>query len=126
MIDGYVLWGHDAKRPEGGMNDKGLFFDAAALPEPISIRKVTGRRDFNGYAVEPVLKRFTTVAQALAYLSNFNLTWQEKAQIFLADASGDAAIVHPNHIIRVARIQILRSPITDWMQIRQPLAGVGN
>jgi tetratricopeptide (TPR) repeat protein len=97
---GYVLWGHDARRPEGGMNEKGLFFDAAALPEPITIHKIAGRRDLKGYAVEPVLKRCTTVAQALAYLSRFNLVWQEKAQIFLADASGDAAIVHPNYIIR--------------------------
>src|SRR5689334_25397758 len=53
---GYVLWGHDAKRPEGGMNDKGLFFDAAALPEPIPIDKVAGRRDFNRYAVEAILR----------------------------------------------------------------------
>jgi hypothetical protein len=82
------------------MNDKGLFFDAAALPEPIPIHKVAGRRDLNGYAVEPVLKRFTTVAQALAYLGSFNLVWQEKAQILLADAGGDVAIVHPNYTIR--------------------------
>jgi tetratricopeptide (TPR) repeat protein len=97
---GYVLWGHNAERPEGGMNDKGLFFDAAALPTPIPIHKVGGRHDLTRYAVEPVLKRCATVAQALEYLSRFNLVWQEKAQIFLADASGDAAIVHPNYIIR--------------------------
>ncbi|HEV7610200.1 MAG TPA: hypothetical protein VGO61_22905 [Steroidobacteraceae bacterium] len=96
---GYVLWGHDRERPEGGMNDKGLFFDAAALPESIPIHKTAGRPDLNSYAVEPVLRQFTTVAQALAYLNRFNLVWQEKAQIFLADASGDAAIVHPNYTI---------------------------
>lgn len=28
----YVLWGADKVTPEGGMNDKGVFFDAAALP----------------------------------------------------------------------------------------------
>jgi tetratricopeptide (TPR) repeat protein len=97
---GYVLWGHDSTRPEGGMNDKGLFFDAAALPEAIPIRKVPGRTDLNGYAVEKVLRRFATVAQALEYLDRFNLVWQDKAQIFLADAGGDAAIVHPNYTIR--------------------------
>lgn len=97
---GYVLWGHDRQRPEGGMNEKGLFFDAAALPEPIPLRRVAGRRDLERYAVEPILRRFATVEQSIAYLSRFNLVWQEKAQIFLADANGNTAIIHPNYIIR--------------------------
>ncbi len=97
---GYVLWGGNQIEPEGGMNDKGVFFDAAALPESIPLRRKAGLPDLNGYAVVPVLSKAASVEQALILLSRFNLVEQEKAQIFLADASGDYAVVHANYIVR--------------------------
>ena len=97
---GYVLWGTEEQFPEGGLNDQGVFFDAAALPRKLPIRKKPGLPDLNGYAVEPILSRTGSVQQALKLLSGYNLVEQEKAQIFLADASGDAAVVHANYVVR--------------------------
>ena|GEM_PF-5305721 len=97
---GYVLWGHREETPEGGMNDQGLFFDAAALPTAVPVAKRAGRQDFNGYAVEPVLSQCRSVAEALSFLGRLNLLWQDKAQIFLADKTGDCAIVHANWVVR--------------------------
>lgn len=97
---GYIFWGFEEKYPEGGMNEYGLFFDAAALPEPISIEKNPSKPDFEGYLVESVLSKCKTVAEALVFISKYNLTWQEKAQILLTDRSGDYAVVHANYVIR--------------------------
>ncbi len=97
---GYVFWGFEEKYPEGGMNDAGLFFDAAALPEKIAIKKDPEKPDFDGYLVETVLSTCRTVPEAVALVQQYNLTWQEKAQIMIADKSGDYAIIHANYVIR--------------------------
>lgn len=97
---GYVLWGGDLVQPEGGMNDRGVFFDAAALPHKLPLKRKAGLSDLNSYAVVPVLSRAASVQEALNLLSRFNLVEQEKAQIFLADASGDYAVVHANYVLR--------------------------
>lgn len=97
---GYVLWGGNQVEPEGGINDKGVFFDAAALPRKILLKRKAGLPDLNGYAVVPILSHVASVQEALDLLSRFNLVEQEKAQIFLADATGDYAVVHANYVVR--------------------------
>ncbi len=82
------------------MIDHGLFFDAAALGQSIPVRRLPGRTDLDGYAVEPVLSSCKSVAEAVSYLSHFNLMWQDRAQIFLADRTGDCAIIHGNWVVR--------------------------
>lgn len=98
--NGYVLWGFKEKYPEGGMNEKGLFIDAAALPEEISIIKDPNKPDFAGYITEKVLRECSSVEQAVRLVSKYNLTWQEKAQIIIVDKSGDYALIHANYIVR--------------------------
>jgi tetratricopeptide (TPR) repeat protein len=98
--NGYVLWGFKEKYPEGGMNEKGLFIDAAALPEKISIIKDPNKPDFDGYITEKVLRECSSVEQAVRLVSKYNLTWQEKAQIMIVDKSGDYAVIHANYIVR--------------------------
>ncbi len=106
--NGYILWGglltglqkmFSDKFPEGGINEYGLFIDAAALPEKIKIKKNNTKEDWKGYVIKDILKKCQTVQEAISCLSQYNLIEQEKAQIFLADASGDYAIVHANYII---------------------------
>lgn len=98
--NGYVLWGFKEQYPEGGMNDKGLFIDAAALPEKTSILKDPNKPAFEGYIIEKVLRESSSVKEAVDLMSRFNLTWQEKAQIMVVDKSGDYAVIHANYIIR--------------------------
>ncbi|MBD8347982.1 carcinine hydrolase/isopenicillin-N N-acyltransferase family protein [Dysgonomonas sp. HGC4] len=97
---GYVFWGFEEMYPEGGMNEYGLFFDAAALPEKIAIVKDSSKPDYEGYLVEKILSSCYTVEEAVQLLQSFNLTWQEKAQIMVADKNGDYAVIHANYIIR--------------------------
>lgn len=97
---GYAFWGFEEQYPEGGINEYGLFFDAAALPERIAIIKDPTKPDFEGYLVEKILSSCRTVEEAVQLFQSYNLTWQEKAQIIVADKSGDYAIIHANYIIR--------------------------
>lgn len=97
---GYIFWGFEEQYPEGGVNEYGLFFDAAALPQKIAIIKDPTKPDFEGYLVEKILSSCRTVEEAVQLVQSYNLTWQEKAQIMVADKTGDYAIIHANYIIR--------------------------
>lgn len=107
--NGYIIWAsllkgaaekYSDRFPEGGINEYGLFIDAAALPERIFIKKDSSKKDWRGYVIKDVLKKCKTVQETLAFLRTYNLVEQEKAQIFIADASGDYAIVHANYTIK--------------------------
>lgn len=97
---GYVFWGFEEKYPEGGMNDQGLFYDAAALPQVVNIKKDPTKPDFEGYILEKILQECSTVKEALQLFDRYNLTWQQKAQIMIADRTGDYAIVNASYTIR--------------------------
>ncbi|WP_293916264.1 MULTISPECIES: tetratricopeptide repeat protein [unclassified Sphingobacterium] len=97
---GYIFWGFEEKFPEGGINEQGLFYDAAALPQEVEIVKDPAKPDFEGYILEKILQECGTVEEALKIFARYNLTWQQKAQIMIADRTGDYAIVHANYIIR--------------------------
>lgn len=98
--NGYIFWGFREKFPEGGMNEHGLFIDAAALPEKIPIMRDPGKPDFEGYLTETILRSCATVEEVITLVKKYNLTWQEKAQILVADQSGDYAVIHANYILR--------------------------
>lgn len=97
--NGYVFWGFEEKYPEGGMNDKGLFYDVAALPQKVDLVKDPKKTDFEGYIVEKILRECSSVEDVIKLVSKYNLTWYEKAQIMVADKSGDYAIINASYII---------------------------
>jgi hypothetical protein len=97
--NGYVFWGFDEKYPEGGMNEKGLFYDAAALPKIVDLKKDSYKLDYNGYIVEKVLQECSTVKEVLMLVRKYNLTWYDKVQVFIADKTGDYAIINASYII---------------------------
>ncbi|MNS32567.1 Acyl-coenzyme A:6-aminopenicillanic acid acyl-transferase [compost metagenome] len=98
--NGYVFWGFEEQYPEGGMNDKGLFYDVAVLPQKAELIKDPKKADFEGYIVEKVLRECSTVEDVIKLVSKYNLTWYEKAQILVADKFGDYAIINASYIIR--------------------------
>ena len=97
---GFVTWGAKAKFPEGGMNEKGLFWDAAALMQAIPTVRDNKKPDFEGYFVDKALSECATVEQVIQLVRRYNLVWQDRAQVLVADASGDYALIHSNYIIR--------------------------
>lgn len=103
---GYMLWselqeGYESimhLHPQGGLNEKGLFMDYTAI-DPVAVIPLPSRTNREQEVINDLLRNFSTVAEALSYLSAFNLIRLEGAQLFLADASGDYATVHCNYTV---------------------------
>lgn len=92
---GAIYFGLSFLDKQAGMNEHGLFFDYAALDPVIE--------DFNPYGtyiyIEEIMETCRTVEEALAFLEEHGYAINT-AQMLLADASGNSAIVTPTKIIR--------------------------
>lgn len=77
---------------QGGMNDAGLFFDAAVTPEGDTPRlKSRGKAPSN--MGDAMLAANATVAEAIAWLEQYDLRLLRASHLLLADATGDGAVV---------------------------------
>lgn len=81
---------------QGGMNEHGLFFDAAYTPFQ-EVEHDPARKLFAGYIWQAMLDRCRNVAEALAFLSNYQLQDLQESHIVIADASGRAVILGVDH-----------------------------
>jgi hypothetical protein len=96
---GSVFFGFDNFWPQGGMNQKGLFFDAFALKaKAVDVPEAKPR--FRGILIKEVMATCATVAEALALIDRYSLYFMDQFQLFFADATGDAAIVEADAVIR--------------------------
>jgi hypothetical protein len=77
---------------QGGMNEKGLFFDAAQTPYH-EIFFESDKQKPKTYPWQEILDRAETVKEALKILRHYALYELSESTIVLADATGDAAIV---------------------------------
>ena len=96
---GSIAFGYDDLRSQGGMNQKGLFFDAYAL-KPRDVTGQEGKARFKGNQMKEVMATCATVPKALDLLDKYSRSQMSSYQYFLADANGDAAIVEGETIIR--------------------------
>lgn len=91
---GYVYVGSDSYGIQGGMNDKGLFFDYNALkfskmnpsPEKLPIK---GWR----WLVDKIMSECTTVDDVISLLDKYNLGWWGPNQVMYADSTGASAVI---------------------------------
>lgn len=77
---------------QGGMNEYGLFFDAAYTPF-IDVHFDDPLSPLTGYLWQTVLDKCKNVEEALRYIRKFSIPELSEAHIMLADASGEAVIV---------------------------------
>lgn len=96
---GRVYFGFDNFWPQGGMNDQGLFFDCFATPS-LEVILSKHKRKYNGNLMDKVMAECATVEQALGKIAEFNLEHMRRYQTFIADKTGDAAIIEGDVIIR--------------------------
>lgn len=83
------LWYGWDKFAQGGINEKGLFFDAAVTPDQ---KKVKGYRFPKGNFGDKLLAHCSTVEEALAYLEKKKVALTNSHMMF-GDRSGNAVIV---------------------------------
>jgi len=96
---GRVYFTLSDKWPQGGMNERGLFYDGTAGPWK-EVVKSAGKRDYRGNLSEKMLEECATVDEALALLQRYNLGYFRNGQMFLADRLGNSAIVEGDVVIR--------------------------
>lgn len=99
LSKGRLFYGLMSKNPEGGLNEYGLFMDYTAIDE-MPVEKSPGKKNRKKELVHDLLKACKTVDEALQYISRFNLIRLKSAQLFIADAGGNYAIVHGGYIVR--------------------------
>ncbi|HWR53656.1 MAG TPA: DUF3471 domain-containing protein [Bryobacteraceae bacterium] len=96
---GRVYVGFDNFWPQGGMNERGVFFDGFAT-ERLPAASSAGKEVFRGNLLDRAMAECATVEQVIALFEKYNRSFLENAVLFFADANGDSVIVEPNAILR--------------------------
>lgn len=79
-------------RIQGGMNEKGLFWDGLATPY-LKVVDSSDKPYFNGHIVDYILDTCETCDEALDVFAQYNLKIFEYAQILIGDRYGDSFII---------------------------------
>src|SRR5688572_21930231 len=95
---GRVYFGFGNGFPQGGMNERGLFFDGLALETKVEAGP--GREAFEGNLIDLAMRECATVAQVVALFERYDFPALANGQLFVGDSSGDAAILERSSIIR--------------------------
>ncbi len=103
--------------PQGGMNERGLFFDAAQTPfQEIEFDSEKSTPSF--YMWQEILDRFSTVQDAIEFLEQYSIPELSETTVVLADETGDAAIIgvhnHKLDIRRIAGQYLMQSNFNAW------------
>jgi tetratricopeptide (TPR) repeat protein len=91
---GYIYVGFDSYGIQGGMNDRGVFFDFNALkfakmnPSP----EKPGIKSWRGF-IDTIMTECATVEDVVALLGKYNLAWWGPYQVMFADATGASAVI---------------------------------
>jgi len=96
---GRVFFGFDNFYTQGGMNEKGLFFDvtAANLVEvPVNSKKPI----YKGNLIrEKIMPECATVKEAIRLFKQYQAPHKWKAMYIIGDSTGDSAIIGPYGVI---------------------------
>lgn len=90
---GRVFFGYSDSVPQGGMNERGLFFDWVADNPSDNWVRDAGKLNYGGSVSEKILEEAATVDEALVFYEIYNETAFLKSRTMLVDRSGAAAIV---------------------------------
>jgi hypothetical protein len=96
---GRVYFGYDDWRPQGGMNDQGLFFDAFATA-PLEVMLSKDKPKFKGSFFDKFMAECATVEEALDFFNRYNLEFMLTFQLLIVDKTGDSAIIEGDRIVR--------------------------
>jgi penicillin V acylase-like amidase (Ntn superfamily) len=113
---GRVYFGFDNLSPEGGMNERGLFFDGFATA-PRKVVRSTDKPVYTGALIDKVMAECATVEEVLAVFEQYNLEFMERAMLMFGDATGDSAIIEGDDVVRKqGRFQV----VTNFYQSQTP------
>jgi hypothetical protein len=95
---GRVYFGFE-NQYQGGMNDQGLFFDSLAV-DPVDVPHDDGKPIHFGNLILKAMEECATVECVLEIFERFSLPGTSQNQIFVADSTGDAAVIEQPDVVR--------------------------
>jgi Protein of unknown function (DUF3738) len=94
---GRLYVGFDDLWPQGGMNERGLWFDGFATP---AVRPKIDLPSYSGNIVDDAMATCGTVEEVVQLFSRYNRAFLAEAILMFADATGDAVSIEANAIVR--------------------------
>src|SRR5687767_6048469 len=85
---GRVYVGFDDMAPQGGMNERGLWFDGFAAP-PVGAGPSSELPHFSGQIVDSAMAECANVEEVIRLFSQYNRAFLSEGILMFADASGD-------------------------------------
>ncbi len=99
---GRIFFGYDDFLPQGGMNEKGLFFDGFATeyyPVTNSGSKPTYDKLYDSF-INEIMSTCSNVDEVIQFVSRYNLNFMSNAMYFFGDAEGHSIIVEGDEILK--------------------------
>jgi len=96
---GRVYIGYNDFTPQGGVNEKGLWFDCFSA-DPIAVPETAARESYAGDMHDKIMSECATVEEALALIQRYRPTFLEDALFMFGDRSGASAIVEMHATLR--------------------------
>lgn len=95
---GRIYFGFDDMNPQGGVNEKGLFYDGFALGILAVTSSTLKPPPFN--ICDRAMSTCATVAEVVKLFDGYSRPYLDRAQLFFADATGDSVIIEGNSMVR--------------------------
>jgi uncharacterized protein (TIGR03435 family) len=99
---GRMYVGFSDLTPQGGMNEHGLWFDGFSAPH-VKGEGPSDLPEFDGNIVDAAMARCRTVEEVVRLFEQHNRDFLSQGILMFADASGDAASIERNAIVRKTR-----------------------
>jgi penicillin V acylase-like amidase (Ntn superfamily) len=83
--------------PQGGMNEKGLFFDGAST-DVVKAPRAPGKKTYEGRLEDLILRKCATVEETLKLLETYAFN-AVQGQWMFADKTGDSVVIEAGEVI---------------------------
>lgn len=98
---GRVYFGFDVVGfPQGGMNEKGLFFDAATLDRTVLVPRHPDKPAVKGPLILKAMEECASVDEVLRLFEHYDYSGRMGGQYLVGDRFGDSVIIEPRTILR--------------------------
>lgn len=117
---GWIKFGWGSGFPQGGMNEKGLFWDATACCYLEMPESEANKERYYGPLMGKIMEECGSVTDALDVFSNYYCEDQYKAQYLIGDKYGSSVIVEgDSYILKNKKYQVM----TNFYQSYPDLCG---
>lgn len=97
--NGRIYFGFADMFPQGGVNEKGLFFDGFATHK-LPVKGQAGKEVYSGNLIDKAMADCGSVAEVISLLENYDLSFLASAMLMFGDRHGDSVIIEGADMIR--------------------------